>query len=182
MDKTVIARGAVAGFVGGLAGTWAMNHFQAWWSQAVHGVEPVSAAGRHDARDWQELAEGRNANELAAQTVAVRALDRPLDQRELGVGAAAVHFAFGGAMGGLYGAFWEVSPATRQMGGAAFGTAVWAAADEVAMPLLGLSRPTTEQPPERHIHAFTAHIVYGVTTEIVRSGMRALLIGRRRPV
>jgi hypothetical protein len=178
MDRTVIMKGAVAGLVGGLAGTWAMNHFQAWWTQVSHGQEPQSAAGRHDARDWQELAEGRNANELAAQTIARHTIHRPLDRQELGAGAMAVHFAFGGAMGGLYGAFWEISPATRQMGGAAFGTAVWAAADEIAMPVLGLSRPTTEHPPERHAHAFAAHIVYGVTTEIVRRGVRALLVAR----
>jgi hypothetical protein len=180
MDKTVVMRGAVAGFLGGLAGTWAMNHFQAWWSRAVHGREPASGAGRHDARDWQELAEGQNANELAAQAIARTTIDRPLDRQELGAAAAAVHFAFGGAMGGVYGAFWEISPSTRQMGGAAFGAAVWAVADEVAMPILGLSKPTTEHPPERHAHAFAAHIVYGVTTEIVRRGVRALLVGSRR--
>lgn len=141
MNKTRVAKGALAGVIGGLAGTYAMNHFQRWGSRAVHGAEPASAAGRHDARD--------------------------------------VHFAFGAAMGGLYGAFWEISPATRQMGGAAFGTTVWAAADEVAMPLLGLSGPTTGHPPERHVHAFAAHIVFGVTTEIVRRGVRALLNGKR---
>jgi hypothetical protein len=175
MAKRSVAKGALAGLAGGLAGTWVMNHFQAWWSQAVHGAEPVSAAGRHDARDWQELAEGRNANEVAAQTIATHTIDRRLDRRELEAGAIAVHFAFGGTMGALYGALWEVSPATRQMGGAAFGTAVWAAADEVMVPLLGLSRPTTDHPPERHAHAFAAHIVYGVTTELVRRGVRTML-------
>ena len=180
MNTTRVAKGAVAGVIGGLAGTWVMNHFQAWWSRAVHGTEPMSAAGRHDARDWQELAEGQNSNELAAQAVAEHTLGRPLDRRELKVGATAIHFAFGAAMGGVYGALYEVSPATRQMGGAAFGTAVWAAADEVAMPALGLSGPTTEHPPERHVHAFASHIVFGVTTEIVRRGVRGLLNGRGR--
>ena len=179
MDTTRVVKGALAGAIGGLAGTYAMNHFQRWWSRSVHGVEPVSAAGRHDARDWQELAEGQNSNEIAAQTVAVHTIGRPLDRRELKPAATAVHFAFGAAMGGLYGAFYEVSPSTRKMGGAAFGTTVWAAADEVAMPILGLSGPTTEHPPERHIHAFAAHIVFGVTTEIVRRGVRALLNGKR---
>ena len=181
MNKARIAKGALAGVIGGLAGTYAMNHAQRWWSRSVHGAEPESAAGRHDARDWQELAEGQNSNEIAAQTAAVHTIGRPLDRGELKVGATAVHFAFGAAMGGLYGAFWEISPSTRQMGGAAFGTTVWAAADEVAMPLLGLSGPTTEHPPERHVHAFAAHIVFGVTTEIVRRGVRALLIGTKRP-
>src|SRR5688572_6036225 len=102
MNNARVAKGALAGASGGLAGTWAMNHFQASWSRAVHGVQPMSAAGKHDARDWQELAEGQNANELAAQTVADHTLGRPLERRELKVGATAIHFAFGAAMGGLY--------------------------------------------------------------------------------
>lgn len=179
MNTTRIVKGAFAGALGGLAGTYAMNHFQRWWSHTVHGVEPVSAAGRHDARDWQELAEGQNSNEIAAQTTAVHTIGRPLDRGELKVGATAVHFGFGAAMGGLYGALYEISPATRKMGGAAFGTTVWAAADEMAMPMLGLSGPTTQRAPERHVHAFAAHIVFGVTTEIVRRGVRALLNGKR---
>jgi hypothetical protein len=180
MEKGNVAKGAIAGVAGGLAGTWAMNHFQSWWSRTVHGVEPQSAAGKHDARDWQELAEGQNANELAANAVAERTIGRRLTRDQLKAGATAAHFGFGATMGALYGALWEVSPRTRQMGGAAFGTAVWAAADEVAVPLLGLSRPTTEHPPARHAHAFAAHIVYGVTTEVVRRGVRALLNGSRR--
>jgi putative membrane protein len=154
MNTTRIAKGALAGALGGLAGTYAMNQFQQWWSHTVH-------------------------NEIAAQTAPVHTIGRPLDRGELNVGATAVHFGFGAAMGGLYGAFYEISPATRKMGGAAFGTTVWAAADEVAVPMLGLSGPTTEHPPARHVHAFAAHIVFGVTTEVVRRGVRALLNGKR---
>jgi hypothetical protein len=116
MNTTRVAKGAVAGAIGGLAGTWAMSR----------------------------LGEKQNSNR---------------------------HYAFGAAMGGLYGAFYEISPATRQMGGAAFGTAVWATVDETALPLLRLSGPTT---PERHTRALAAHMVFGVTTEIVRRGIRAL--------
>jgi putative membrane protein len=61
------------------------------------------------------------------------------------------------------------------LSGAAYGTAVWAGADEIAMPALGLSAPTDQQPFERHFHSFAAHIVYGVTTELVRRGVRAAL-------
>ena len=180
METGNIAKGAIAGVAGGLAGTWAMNHFQAWWSRWMRGAEPQSAAGKHDARDWQELAEGRNANEMAANHIAAHSVGRPLTRDELKVGATAVHFTFGAVTGGIYGALYEVSPRTRQMGGAAFGTAVWAAADEMALPMIGLSGPTTRQPAERHTHSFASHIVFGLTTEMVRRGVRALLNGRRR--
>lgn len=180
METSTIAKGVIAGAVGGLAGTWAMSEFQRWWSRAFYDAEPESAAGRHDARDWQELAEGQNANELAAQAIAERTIDRPLTRRELPAAAAAVHYTFGTVMGALYGTLAEVSPRTRAATGTGFGTAVWALADEVAIPLAGLSRPTTEHPPGRHAHAFAAHVVFGVTTEMVRRGVRALLNGHRR--
>jgi uncharacterized membrane protein YagU involved in acid resistance len=80
----------------------------------------------------------------------------------------------------LYGVFYEISPATRQMGGAAFGTAIWATVDEIGLPVLRLSVPTTEHPPEHHARALAGHMVFGVTTEIVRRGVRALLNGRGR--
>jgi putative membrane protein len=170
-----VAKGIVAGVIGGLAGTFAMSEFQGWWSRAVRGVQPQSAAGEHDARDWQELEEGANANEIAAQTVARAAIGRPLDREELSVAAPAVHYTFGAVAGGFYGALAENAPAARALSGAAYGTTVWAAADEIAMPVLGLSDRTDEQPFERHLHSFAAHIVFGVTTELVRRGVRAAL-------
>ena len=179
METSKVAKGALAGAIGGLAGTWAMSEFQGWWSRVVHGTEPKSAAGRHDARDWQEFAEGQNANELAAQAIASQTIDRPLTRQELPAAAAAVHYTFGATMGAFYGALSEMSPRASAGSGAGFGTAVWALADEVAIPLVGLSRPTTGQPPERHAHSFASHIVFGATTEIVRRGVRALLNGNR---
>jgi len=59
-----------AGIVGGLAGTWVMNYTQRWWTLAVDGHPPHSAAGKHDARDWQERTERQNSNELAANRIA----------------------------------------------------------------------------------------------------------------
>ena len=73
-------KGAVAGFVGGLVGTWFMSEYQGVWSRYLNGYESQSAGGRHDARDWEEKNEGNNANEEAAQAVAERTLGRPRDR------------------------------------------------------------------------------------------------------
>ena len=98
-------KGIAAGIIGGLAGTWAMSEAQRAWTRAVDGEAPESAAGKHDARDWQERSEGQNSNELAAQAVARRVLGRGLTKQELGVAAPLVHYMFGAAMGALYGAY-----------------------------------------------------------------------------
>jgi len=174
-DDRNVAAGIVAGLIGGLVATWVMSEFQGRWSKAVDGYESPSADGRHDARDWQERNDDLNANELAAQAVATRTIDRPLTREELEIAAPAVHYAFGGTMGAVYGALAEVSPAVRALGGTGWGTAVWIGGDEIAVPLLGLSRPNADYSLEAHAQSFAAHLVYGLTTEFVRRGVRALL-------
>jgi putative membrane protein len=170
-----IKAGVVAGMIGGIVGTWVKDHVQAWWSKAAQGFESNSAGGRHDSRDWQERYEGENANEIAAQSIAARAIDRELTRDELGVAAPLLHYTFGASMGALYGGLAETGDDVPLMSGAGFGTAVWVAADEVAMPLLGLSKRKGGLPLEAHAQSFAAHVVYGLTTEIVRRGVRALM-------
>jgi uncharacterized membrane protein YagU involved in acid resistance len=168
-----VAAGAVAGLIGGLVGTFAMSEFQALWSKMAERYQSPSAGGSHDAREWQERNEGENANELAAQAVAEHTIDRPLTRDELTIAAPAVHYAFGAAMGAVYGALAEVAPTVRALGGSGWGTLVWIGADEIGVPALGLSKPDADYPLEAHAQAFAAHIVYGVTTELVRRAVRA---------
>lgn len=167
-------KGAIAGFVAGLAGTWAMSEYQGLWSRVVDGGEPRSAGGRHDARDWQEKNEGSNANELAANAVAHATVGRDLSEREMAVAAPLMHYAFGSAVSAVYGAFAEGAPWVTAGNGMAFGTLVWAGADEAAMPALGLADPA-EYPVESHLQSLTSHFVFGVTTELVRRGVRRML-------
>ena len=161
-----MSNGLLKGAIGGIAGTWAMNEAQRAWTLAADDVPPESAAGRHDARDWQERSEHQNSNELAAQALAIRFLGRRLREEELRVAAPLLHFLFGAAMGALYGVYAERR--RRDASGAAFGTAVWLVADEIAMPLLGLSAPTTRRPLEMHLQSFASHLAFGTTTEVTR--------------
>ena len=164
-------RGIIAGGVAGLVGTWAMNEVQRLWTRAVDDDAPESAGGRHDARDWQERSEHRNSNELAAQAVAGYILGRDLTRDELRLAAPLVHFLFGAAVGAIYGAYAERRQADTT--GAGFGTTVWLAADEIAMPLLGLSDSTARRPLEMHLQSLVAHLVYGY-----RDGIDATLGAR----
>ena len=166
MDK-----GIVAGAIGGLVGTWAMSEAQRLWTHAVDGNAPESAGGRHDARDWQERSEHRNANELAPQAIARHTLGRSLTRQELRVAAPLTHYLFGAAMGAAYGAY-----ARRRhvpASGAGFGITVWLAADEIAMPLLGLSHSTARRPLEMHLQSFVSHLVYGIATDLARRSLQA---------
>jgi hypothetical protein len=90
---TTVLNAACAGALAGLVGTLAMNAAQRLWTIGAGDRPPESAAGPHDARDWQERDEGRNSNEIFAQTLATM-VARPLSRRELAVAAPAVHFSF----------------------------------------------------------------------------------------
>jgi putative membrane protein len=165
--------GIITGAIGGLAGTSAMNEAQRAWTHAVDGQAPESSAGKHDARDWQERSEGQNSNEIAAQFLATRVAGRPLDRGELAVAAAVTHYTFGAAVGALYGAY--VGRRVRHGTGIGFGLAVWFLADEIAMPLLGLSGPTLRRPLEKHLQSLAAHVVFGMTTEAARNALERQL-------
>ena len=100
-------KGFVAGAIGGLIGTWAMSEAQRAWTHAADDEVPASAGGKHDARDWQERDEHQNSNELAAQAVACYLMDRRLTHDELRIAAPVLHYAFGTAVGAMYGAYAE---------------------------------------------------------------------------
>jgi hypothetical protein len=56
-----------------------------------------------------------------------------------------------------------------------FGAALFALADEVAVPARGLSGKPSETPASMHLYAAAAHCVYGMATEIARRGLRAAI-------
>jgi putative membrane protein len=154
-----------------------MNEAQRGWTHAVGDEAPASAAGKHDARDWQERSEGQNSNEIAAQVVAGDVIGRRLDRHELAVAATLVHYAFGAAAGALYGAY--VARRPRAATGVGFGLTVWLLADEIAMPLLGLSESTLRRPLEKRLQSIAAHIVFGKTTEVTRAAVQRRLHRRQ---
>lgn len=166
-NRDDLLNGALAGAAGGFLGTLAMNYAQRLWTLAIDGRPPESAADEHDARDWQERSERQNANELAAQALARETVQRPLTRPELSIAARVIHFAFGAAVGAVHGLRVERS-AARHRTGVALGSALWLGADEIAMPVVGLSRSTLQRPLEMHLQSFVAHLVYGVVTENVR--------------
>ena len=99
----------------------------------------------------------------------------PLSPEQKKAAGPVVHYVFGTAMGGLYGVAAEYDRRVRSGAGVPFGTVLFAAADEVAVPALGLSKEPTEYPLSQHAYALASHVVYGATTEAVRRVTRKLL-------
>jgi len=169
-------KGALAGAVGGLVGSWTMNQFQALLSQATK--KPAEQSEEKPRQQQPGREEDGDATQKIASRLARAALGRELTRHERAVAGPIVHYAFGSLSGGIYGAAAELFPRISKGFGLPFAAVLWVAADEAAVPALGLSRPALDYPLSSHLSALAAHAVYGITTELVRRVVRSTLAGR----
>jgi putative membrane protein len=175
-------KGLAAGLVGGLVASWVMNRFQDVWitlseSGGQSQGEQSSQQGQGNARTGQQQSgeEQEDATVKTASAISESILDHKLTESEKKWAGPAVHYAFGTAVGGLYGAAAELAPDVTAGVGLPFGAAFWLVADETALPLLGLSKGPTEYPASTHVYALASHFVYGLTAEAVRRAVRSAL-------
>lgn len=180
-EDASIWKGMVAGMAAGLLASWTMNQFQAAWmwlatnDQKPHGAQSMQPSQGSAGNQEQDAKEQDDATVEVAKIVSRDVLGHELQESEKKPAGAAVHYAFGTASGALYGALAEVSPQLTTAAGIPFGAAFWLIADEVTVPLLGLSKGPTEYPASTHAYALASHIVYGVTTEMSRRALRQVL-------
>lgn len=149
--------GVTAGIVGGLAAAFVMDQFQALLKK----TEPAQKA-------TASAEEGDPATVKAASAVVAPVLHRPLAEHEKKVAGPAMHYAMGAVSGGIYGAVAEAFPWAAAGFGSLFGAILWVIADELAVPGLRLSKAPKEYPPAVHANALASHVVYGISTDIVR--------------
>jgi putative membrane protein len=158
--------GVVAGVVGGLFASAVMEQFQSAWNAA--------AKRRGNGQRQSESSDTEPATVKVAEVLAESAFDRPLPEAAKGPAGEAVHYAFGSAIGAVYGALAEWNARTTVGRGLPFAAAVWLLADEIAVPASGLSKPPAEHPLSTHAYSLASHLVYGLTLDIVRRGVLAV--------
>jgi Protein of unknown function (DUF1440) len=83
-------------------------------------------------------------------------------------------FAFGALVGTAYGLASEANPEVARRSGLPLGAAVWLLAEELALPVTGLSDAPDKYPLRDHVNALAAHLAFGSTTEIVRRWSREI--------
>lgn len=179
-------KGLLAGVAGGLAAAWVMNQFQTALGKLIEGVDkphgaqslqqgtPEHGVGR-ELRERGSDEEQDDAAERVANAISIGVFDHELTRGEKRKAGAAVHYAFGVTTGGMYGAAAEFLPGVTTGAGLPFGAFVWATADEGLVPALGLSKSPSEYPPSIHAYALASHLVFGLTAELVRRGVRGAL-------
>ncbi len=185
-DESNVLKGFAAGLVGGIVASVVMNQFQAAWSRITEGTEKShgaqssqDGAPRHGiGRKLEERGaedEQDNAAERLASAISEGVFDHKLSKSGKDVGGTALHYAYGISMGAVYGAAAELLPASTVGAGLPYGALIWVVADEAVVPALGLSKAPTEYPLSIHAYSLASHLVYGLTTELVRGVVRRAL-------
>jgi ribosomal protein S25 len=148
-----------------------MNQFQALWSKAS---EQLKENSKQEQQQSASQSESEDATTKTADRLTRNLFDRRLTKEQKKKAGPIVHYAFGSAMGAFYGLAAELIPNVATRGfGMAFGAALFTAADEIAVPALGLSGKPTESPLSSHAYALASHLVYGATAEGVRRAAMA---------
>ena len=165
IDASDVVKGAVAGIVGGIVASFVMSEFQSLVTKLSEAKEKEKSKKKKE----------EPATVKAAREISEGVFDHKLTKSEKEPAGEAMHYAMGATSGLIYGVAAEIAPISTVGAGLPFGAAVWLVADDIVVPALGLSKPVTEFPLSTHAYALSSHLVYGLTTEIVRRTLRDLL-------
>ena len=146
-----IAKGIVAGMIGGLVATAAKSVAERIYPPRTHG-EPEPP-------------------EVLADKIAGHELSGPAKT----LAAESIHWTFGAAAGAAYGALAEFYPNATSRNGASFGMTLMALTHEGALPAIGLSAQPAEQSTREKSSEMVTHVLFGVVTETVRRLVRSRL-------
>jgi putative membrane protein len=181
-----VIKGLAAGVAGGLVASVVMNQFQSFISKLMEsGNEAGGAQSEHPGPPQRGVAlelqkrgvdePDDNAAVRAGNAVSELVFNHHLTKEGKDRGGEIAHYAMGATSGAIYGALAELAPQATVGQGIPFGAAVWLVADEAIVPATGLSKAPTQYPVSTHAYALASHVVYGLTTELVRRTVRRAL-------
>ncbi|RRA48194.1 DUF1440 domain-containing protein [Acidipila sp. EB88] len=174
--SNTVGKGFVAGAVGGLIATVAMDAFQKLSLEATRKAEDVAEGGHRYTRQQETQLSGyQQAHEDTAERLVQAVGGGSLTRAQKQVAAPATHYIFGALCGGVYGMLAERWKPASFGFGTAFGVSLFLGASEAVLPSLELVPSPLETPPLLHVGGLAAHAVYGATTEGVRRLVRGAL-------
>lgn len=104
---------------------------------------------------------GTPATVKLADRVSQTLVHHPVPKENRKLSGNLVHYGFGAAMGMIYGLLNDRRRAGQLFSGTGYGTLVWILADNLLVPLMGLSKWPGKQPLKDHVSALSSHLVYG---------------------
>ncbi len=148
--KRSLAKGMLAGLVGGVAAMAAKTIAERAYSERLHDTEASA----------KQLPSGAG-HELMV--------------REKPVSHEVIHWGFGAAAGAAYGGVAEYFPAVTAKDGAKFGLTLATLTSEATLPGMRFFSRAKEQSPLERASGMATHVVYGLITETVRRVVRKQL-------
>lgn len=142
-------RGLLSGFLGGLAGTAVKSVVERFLT--VRKIDEVSA----QMKIVDELSE--------------KITGSPIKIENEGIAEQLVNVPLGCFVGTAYGYGKKDNYETNLMDGVMLGSTTWATTHETTLPLVGLERSPEDIPVKTQLNELFVHVLFGVTTEIVRS-------------
>lgn len=168
------------GLFAGIAATLVMDQFlklatsgqkmASMRKKLAEGESPWMAA-HEQVLEEQQAAQQEGSTEKVARKLA-ETTGHQLSEDARKTGGQAVHYTFGTLVGVVYACTAEFLPEATTGSGAAFGTALFLAADEVAVPAFRLAPPPTQTPASDQLEHWAAHVVYGMALELTRKLLR----------
>jgi hypothetical protein len=165
-----VFKGMVVGAVAGIMASFAMTRFHV----AVSGP---GLTGSEEPQSMKPVGGGDDAAMKAADVAVQATTGEPLTRREKReIGGPAAHYAFGALAGAVYGLMRELTPNARCRNGGVFGSMMWVGADQLLLPLVGLSPwPLSAYPASTNFQHLMSHLVYGEATEKAYDALRRVV-------
>ncbi|MCB0060697.1 MAG: hypothetical protein KDE19_01225 [Caldilineaceae bacterium] len=179
------------GLLGGAVGVMAMDIFSQQIMPMFESDDQQQSNGQQEQSQWQQSdaldsisVVGKHHRQQESSTAALGRMvyqwltdDEP-GQETKSMLSYGVHWGYGIAQGGLYGA-WQGENAGYDLGtevaqGVAFGTALWLFGDEGIVPMLGLQKGPTASPLTNHGERLTMHMVYGAATAAATHALKQM--------
>lgn len=142
------SRGIISGVIGGLAGTAIKSIIEKFLP--VRKIE-------------QKSAQLKIVDDLATQITGT-----PISESNEALAQQLVNIPFGASLGAAYGYGKRNKEELKIMDGAIFGATTWVSTHETSLPILGLESKPSNIPIRMQANELFAHLVFGVTTELVR--------------
>ena len=160
--KPSLLRGLATGAAADLAGSLMIAGFQELVAKTALSRTSEDAQHAHAPQPGKE-----NTTEKAARKVMAQ-FGRRLETSDKQIAGRALHYGFGLVMGAFYGVASEYLPIVGWGGGTAFGTILFAATDQAALPALKLASQPAATPAVDHLLHWASHLVYASTLEATR--------------
>lgn len=148
-DTSNTTRGILSGLIGGLAGTAVKST-----------VERFLDVRKVD----QKSAQMKIIDELSTQITG-----SPMKIENEAFAEQLVNVPLGLSVGAAYGYGKKDETEANIVDGVALGATTWASTHETTLPLVGLEQSADDIPIRTQINELFAHVLYGVTTEVVRA-------------